>query len=149
APTALVAQPALFDRVVRVVATGHALDLARPRRQLGVATDRTQTTHRRGVGDVPGPRNEAVGNARQGAHRTNVGDVAAKARLVGVPGEGGDLAPGSAVLHGQLPILGDILTKPDTAKATDAALPVERDPTRQLEWLREVPLGLDEPRLPG
>ena len=48
--------------------------------------------HRRGVRDVPGPRDEAVGDAGERADRAEVDDVAGEAALVLVAGEGADLA---------------------------------------------------------
>ena len=56
---------------------------------------------------------------------------------------------GAPVLHGQQPVLGDVLAEAHAAPARDAALAVERDQRGEVERLGEVALGLDEARAPG
>ena len=141
-----VGEPALLHLVVRVRPARDPRDLALARGQLHVGAGGVVAADRGGVGDVPGPRDEAVRDARQRADGAEVDDVAGEAALVVVAREGADLAAGAAVLHDQRAVLGDVLAEADAAEARDAALAVERDERREVEGLREVALGLDEAR---
>ena len=142
-----VREPALLHRVVRVRPAGDPRDLALAGGELHVGAGGVVAADRGGVGDVPGPRDEAVGDARQRADGAEVDDVAGEAALVVVAGEGADLAAGAAVLHDQRAVLGDLLAEAHAAEARDAPLAVERDERREVERLREVALGLDEARV--
>jgi hypothetical protein len=144
---ALVAQPAVVD--LGVVAAEHAHDAVVADRQRHVALRRAQRADRAGALDVPRARAEAVGGARERAHRAQLGDVAAERRHVRAAVEGGDVRVRAALLQDQLVVLGDLLAEAHAAVAEDAALAVDRHHGRELERLAEVALGLDEAARPA
>ena len=144
---ALVAQPAVVNLVV--LAGEHAQHALVAHRQRDVALRGAQRAQRSGALDLPRPRAEAVGARGERADGTQLDDVAAEGRDVGVAVEGADERVRSALEQDQLVVLGDLLRVAHAAVAEDAALAVDRDEGRELERLAEVALGLDEARVPA
>ena len=126
AEAALVAEPAVVD--LGVVARHHAQHLGVVADgELDVALRRAERADRAGLLDVPGPRTEAVGARRQGAHGAELHDVAAERRHVRAAVVRADVGVVGALEEHELEVLGDLLREAHAAVAEDAALAVDRD----------------------
>ena len=79
------------------------------------------------AGEIPRPRLEAIGLGRQGADGTDLGDVAGEIVTVRPAGRGRDNVARPAILHHELPLVGDDVVEAHAALTDDASLFVEDD----------------------
>src|SRR4029077_20577934 len=110
-----------------VFAREGAHDAAEARVDAEVAPHRTLRANRIGVAEIPRPRPEAVGFAREGAYRTDLRRVAGKIRGILAAVARGDDRRVAAVGNDQVALLRDLVVEARAAAAQDAALFVEDD----------------------
>ena len=109
-----------------------------------------QSAHTRGdVGDLPGPRLEAVLGRGQRSDGAQLDHVARETTAIGLLLERRDHGGRAALARDQLLVLRDVLREAGAAVAEDAALAVERDQRRDRERLLVRALVEVEARVAG